>query len=44
MGKKYYAWSFDDGLEQDKKIIKILKEYGLGATFHINSGLYGDKT
>lgn len=44
MGKKYFAWSFDDGLEQDKKIIKILKEYGLGATFHINSGLYGDKT
>lgn len=44
MGKKYFAWSFDDGLEQDKKIIKILKEYGLGATFHLNSGLFGDKT
>lgn len=44
MGKKYFAWSFDDGLEQDKKIIEILKEYGLGATFHLNSGLFGDKT
>ena len=44
MGKKYFAWSFDDGLEQDKKIIQILKEYGLGATFHLNSGLFGDKT
>lgn len=44
MGKKYFAWSFDDGLEQDKKIIKVLKEYGLGATFHLNSGLFGDKT
>lgn len=44
MGRKYFAWSFDDGLEQDKKIIEILKEYGLGATFHLNSGLFGDKT
>ncbi len=44
MGKKYFAWSFDDGLEQDKKIIRILKEYGLGATFHLNSGLFGEKT
>lgn len=44
MGKKYFAWSFDDGLEQDKRIIKILKEYGLGATFHLNSGLFGDRT
>ena len=41
---KYFAWSFDDGLEQDKKIIPILKQYGMGATFHLNSGLYGDKT
>lgn len=44
MGRKYFAWSFDDGLEQDKRIIEILKEYGLGATFHLNSGLFGDKT
>ena len=44
MGRKYFAWSFDDGLEQDKKIVEILREYGLGATFHLNSGLYGDRT
>ena len=44
MGTKYFAWSFDDGLEQDKKIISVLKEYGMGATFHLNSGLFGDKT
>lgn len=44
MGNKYFAWSFDDGLEQDKKIIPILKEFGMGATFHLNSGLFGDKT
>ncbi|MBR3359003.1 MAG: polysaccharide deacetylase family protein [Solobacterium sp.] len=44
MGRKYFAWSFDDGLEQDKKIIEILRQYGLGATFHLNSGLFGDRT
>ena len=44
MGRKFFSWSFDDGLEQDKRIIEILKEYGLGATFHLNSGLFGDKT
>lgn len=44
MGKKYFAWSFDDGLEQDRKIVEILKKYNMGATFHLNSGLFGDKT
>lgn len=44
MYNKYFAWSFDDGLEQDKRIVEVLKQYGLGATFHLNSGLFGDKT
>ncbi len=44
MAAKYFAWSFDDGLEQDKRIIPILKKYGMGATFHLNSGLFGDRT
>lgn len=44
MSKKYFVWSFDDGLEQDKRIIEILKEYNMGATFHLNSGLYGERT
>lgn len=44
MFKKYFAWSFDDGLEQDKRIVDILSKYGMGATFHLNSGLFGDKT
>lgn len=41
MAKKYFVWSFDDGLEQDKQIIEILKKYEMGATFHLNSGLFG---
>lgn len=44
MFKKYFAWSFDDGLEQDKRIVETLRRYGMGATFHLNSGLFGDKT
>ena len=44
MGKKYFVWSFDDGLEQDKRIVEILKQYRMGGTFHLNSGLFGDKT
>ena len=40
MGKKYFVWSFDDGLEQDKKIVEILRSFNMGATFNLNSGLY----
>lgn len=40
---KYFVWSFDDGLEQDKRIIETLKKYGMGATFNLNSGLFGLK-
>lgn len=31
--KKYFTFSFDDGLEQDKEIVRILKEHGMQATF-----------
>lgn len=41
--KKYVTFSFDDGLEQDKRIIEILKRYDLKATFNLNSGLLGKK-
>ncbi len=44
MHKKYFVWNIDDGLEQDKRIIEILKKYGMSATFNLNSGLYGDRT
>jgi peptidoglycan-N-acetylglucosamine deacetylase len=41
--KKYFTLSFDDGLEQDKKIIQILKQYGIQSTFNLNAGLFGTK-
>ncbi len=41
---KYFTLSFDDGLEQDKEIIRILKAAGLNcATFNLNSALMGQK-
>ena len=44
MPRKYFVWSFDDGVVQDRRIVEILREFGLGATFHLNSGLFGAKT
>ena len=44
MPRKYFVWSFDDGVVQDRRIVAILREFGLGATFHLNSGLFGAKT
>ena len=44
MPRKYFVWSFDDGVVQDRQIVQILHEFGLAATFHLNSGLFGAKT
>lgn len=41
MGKKYLTVSFDDGLEQDKRIITMMKEYGIKGTFNLNAGMFG---
>lgn len=43
MGKKYFTLSFDDGLEQDKKIILLMKKYGIKGTFNLNAGLFGER-
>ncbi len=34
------TFSYDDGVEQDVKLIEIFKKYGLKATFNLNSELY----
>ena len=41
--KKFKAvtFSYDDGAEQDKRLINLLDKYGLKCTFNINSGLLG---
>lgn len=44
MGNKYLTLSFDDGLEQDKRIVRTLEKYGMnGCTFNINCAMTGKK-
>lgn len=37
---KALTLSYDDGVEQDKRLIEIMVKYGLKGTFNINSGCY----
>ena len=37
--KKAITLSYDDGIEQDRRMISLLNEYGLKATFNVSSGL-----
>lgn len=37
---KTLTLSYDDGVEQDVELIRIMKQYGLKGTFNLNSGLY----
>ncbi len=38
--KKAVTLSYDDGVEQDIRLMEILRRHGLKATFNLNSGLY----
>lgn len=40
---KALTFSYDDGVRQDKRLIKIFKKYGLKGTFNISAGLFTDK-
>ena len=40
---KILTMSFDDGTVQDRKLIAMLEQYGMRATFHLNSGFFGQK-
>lgn len=37
--KKALTLSYDDGVEQDRRLVEILNRYGIKATFNINSGV-----
>ena len=37
---KALTFSYDDGVEQDVRLIEILQKYGLKGTFNLNSALY----
>ena len=36
---KAVTFSYDDGIVSDKKLVKILNEYGMKGTFNVNSGI-----
>ena len=38
---KAVTLSYDDGVEEDIKLIEIMKKHGLKGTFNLNSGLFG---
>lgn len=40
---KYVTFSFDDGVADDIRMIRILNEHGMKATFNLNSGLMSEK-
>lgn len=39
--KKAVTFSYDDGITQDRRLIKLFNKYGLKGTFNVNSGLLG---
>lgn len=41
--RKYFTVSFDDGLEQDKRLIRLMHKYGIKGTFNLNAGLLGER-
>lgn len=38
---KAITFSFDDGVEQDIRLIEMFDRYGLKGTFNLNSGSFG---
>ena len=39
---KALTLSYDDGKEQDRRLVALFNQYGIKGTFHINSGLFAD--
>ena len=44
MGQKLFTLSFDDGTEQDCRLIALMEKYGVKGTFNISSGIFGRKS
>ena len=41
--KKVFTLSFDDGVEQDIRLVSLMKAYGVKGTFNLNSGIFRDE-
>ncbi len=44
MGEKFFTVSYDDGTEQDRRVIELMEKYGIKGTFNISSGIFGRRT
>ncbi len=43
MGRKFFTVSFDDGTEQDIRVIALMEKYGIRGTFNLSSSLFGER-
>jgi len=41
--EKSLTFSYDDGVEQDVRLIELFQKYGMRATFNLNSGCYAEE-
>lgn len=39
---KALTFSYDDGVEQDVRLVELFRKHGLKGTFNLNSGLFGE--
>ena len=37
--QKAITFSYDDGIESDRKLVEILNRYGMKCTFNLNTGI-----
>lgn len=40
---KMLTMSYDDGREEDRRLVALFNEYGIKGTFHVNSGIHWDE-
>ena len=42
--RKALTFSYDDGVEQDRRLVDIFNSYGMKATFNLNTGIQSNKS
>ncbi len=42
--RKAVTFSYDDGISQDKRLVELLNQYGLKATFNLNTGIQSEES
>ena len=42
--RKALTFSYDDGIEQDRKLVDIFNKYGMKATFNLNTGIQSNES